>query len=247
MARFSDYRDRFEHIRLERDGGILTLTFHSQGDSLRWNRQAYEECTSAFQEIGSDAENLVIVMTGAGDEFSGPRGFKPAVGKGPDAYEKLVFHQHCKDMLTNLLRIEMPVIAAVNGPALRHAEIPMLSDIILLSETASFQDSSHILSGLAPGDGQNIILPMAIGINRARYYLLTGQEISARDAERYGLANEVMPAEALMPRAMELATMLAQKPPAVLRATRLIMVEQIKRNMLAYFEHGLSLEALARE
>ena len=247
MTRFEDYKDRYQSIRLDRQDGILTVTLHTDGDSLRWSRTAYSECTEAFRAIGDDRENLVIILAGTGAEFSGPRGFKPASGATASAYDKAVFHLMCKDMLDNLLRIEMPVIAAVNGPVFRHAEIPLLSDIILASETASFQDSSHILSGLAPGDGQHVILPMAIGINRARYYLLTGQEISARDAERYGLVNEVLPAEQLLPRAMELARMLVERPPAVLRSTRLILVEQIKRNMREYLEHGLALEALARE
>lgn len=243
---FSDDQQRYGSVRLERQDGILTVTLHTDGDSLRWSRTVYRELTDVFRDIGDDPENLVVILTGVGAEFTGPRGFKPGAAS-PSAFEKAVFQQQCKDMLAHLLRIEVPVIAAVNGPAFRHAEIPLLSDIILASETASFQDSSHILSGLAPGDGQHVILPMAIGINRARYYLLTGQEISARDAERYGLINEVLPADRLLPRAQELAHMLVQRPKAVLRSTRLILVEQIKRNMMQYLEHGLALEALGRE
>jgi enoyl-CoA hydratase/carnithine racemase len=107
-----------------------------------------------------------------------------------------------------------------------------------------FQDSAHFINGLPPGDGQHVLLPMAIGINRARYYLLTGQVLSARDAERYGLVNEVLPAEHLMPRAHELAAVLLRQSPAVLRNSRRILTEQIKRNMSEYLDFGHALERL---
>ena len=78
----------------------------------------------------------------------------------------------------NLLNIEVPVISAINGPAWRHGEIPLLSDIVLAADTAAFQDSAHFPNGLVPGDGMHIVMPLLLGMNRGRYFLLTGQTLS---------------------------------------------------------------------
>jgi enoyl-CoA hydratase/carnithine racemase len=245
MSRFEDYREKYQTINMERDRGVLTIRFHTDGGPLRWGGKPYREFPQAFRDIAEDNRNLVVIMTGTGAEFSGTRGFE--IGS-PDQLgyrnvDRGRYHPR-NHLCDNLLYIEVPIIAAVNGPAWRHAELALLSDIVLASEDAAFQDSSHFINGLPPGDGQHVILPMAIGINRARYYLLTGQVLSAQDAERYGLVNEVLPREKLMDRAHELANMLLKQPAAVLRNTRLILVEQIKRNMAQYYDHGNGLEAL---
>jgi enoyl-CoA hydratase/carnithine racemase len=245
VSRFEEYKEKYETIAMERSRGVLTIRFHTDGGPLRWGGKPYREFPKAFRDIAEDSRNLVVVMTGTGDEFSGTRGF--AIGStdqlGYRNVDRGRYHPR-NHLCDNLLDIEVPVIAAVNGPAWRHAELALLSDIVLAAEKAVFQDSSHFINGLPPGDGQHVILPMAIGINRARYYLLTGQVLSARDAERYGLINEVLPSDKLMPRAYELADLLLRQPAAVLRNTRLILIEQIKRNMAQYYDHGNGLEAL---
>ena len=74
----------------------------------------------------------------------------------------------------------MPIISAINGPAWRHSEIPLLSDIVLAADTAAFQDSAHFMSNMVPGDGMHVVYPMLLGFNRARYFLLTGQTLVRR-------------------------------------------------------------------
>ena len=85
-------------------------------------------------------------------------------------------------LLLNLLNIKVQVIAAINGPAWRHCEIPLLSDIVLASDTTQFQDSAHFMSGMLPGDGMHVLMPLLMGMNRGRYFLLTGQTLSAQEA-----------------------------------------------------------------
>jgi enoyl-CoA hydratase/carnithine racemase len=146
----------------------------------------------------------------------------------------------------NLLDIEAPIIAAVNGPAYRHTELPLLSDIVLCSEDSSFEDSAHFAVGdLVPGDGVNIMYTLLLGLNRARYLMLTGQQLSADKALEWGLVAEVLPRDRLMPRALELAEQLAAKPPLLLRYTRVLFTQQIKRHMLNDLGYGLALEGLA--
>ena len=144
----------------------------------------------------------------------------------------------------NLLDIEVPMISAVNGPALRHSELPLLCDIVLAAESAMFQDSAHFPNGLVPGDGMHIVYPLLLGPNRGRYFLLTGQALSARQALDLGLVNEVLPGAALLPRAWELAEQLARQPLLTLRYSRVVLTLQLKRLMQELLGYGLVLEGL---
>jgi enoyl-CoA hydratase/carnithine racemase len=247
MSRFEDYADKYSCIRMERKDGILQLTFHSDGGSLRWGTGPHGELPDAFAEIGRDRENRVVIMTGTGEEFSGVRA-TPATTSLPyrlpaEAFDRI--HWEGRALLMNLLNIEVPVIAALNGPAWRHSEIPLLSDIVLASETAAFQDSAHFQSDLVPGDGMHIVYPLLLGPNRGRYFLLTGQTIEAQEAKALGLVAEVLPKDQVLPRAWELAEGLARKPKLLLRYTRLMFTEYLRRQMHDLLGYGLAMEGLA--
>jgi len=144
-----------------------------------------------------------------------------------------------------LLEIEVPVISAINGPAWRHSEIPLLCDIVLAADTAQFQDSAHFPSEVVPGDGMHIVMPLLLGLNRGRYYLLTGQTLDATQAHQFGLVAEVLPPDRLMARAWELAEGLAKKPTLALRYTRLLLTEYLRRQMQDLLGYGLGMELLA--
>jgi hypothetical protein len=70
MIKFDDYRGKYSHIRMERQGGILQITFHTEGASLKWSGPSHEQLGYAFADIARDQENRVVIMTGAGDAFS---------------------------------------------------------------------------------------------------------------------------------------------------------------------------------
>jgi enoyl-CoA hydratase/carnithine racemase len=144
-----------------------------------------------------------------------------------------------------LLEIEVPVISAINGPAWRHSEIPLLCDIVLAAESAQFQDSAHFPSDVVPGDGMHIVMPLLLGLNRGRYYLLTGQTLDAKKAHEFGLVAEVLPPDRLLPRAWQLAEDLARRPTLLLRYTRLLLTEYLRRQMQDLLGYGLGMEMLA--
>ena len=73
MANFDDYAQKYQNIRMERQSGILQITFHTDGGSLQWGRVPHRELPHAFLDIGSDPDNRVVIMTGEGDAFSGPQ------------------------------------------------------------------------------------------------------------------------------------------------------------------------------
>lgn len=137
------------------------------------------------------------------------------------------------------------MIGAVNGAATVHCEMPLLCDIVLASETALFQDASHFPNGVAPGDGIQAAFMLLMGINRARYFFLSGQKISAQEALNLGLVNEVLPPDQLMPRARELAKQIASLPPLALRYARVLLTQQLKRAVYDGTEIGLALEGLS--
>ena len=245
---FDEYKDRYQTIRMQRTDGVLELHLHSDGGPLQWSLLAHNELEDAFLEIGRDRENDVVIMTGTGDEFSGP-----AIAPGqhpnrrtmtPEIYDPIQWEG--KHLLPNLLSIEAPVIAAINGPAVRHAEIPLVSDIVLASEDTYFQDTAHFAGGMVPGDGMHIVMPLLMGPTRGRYFLLTGQRISATEARDIGIVNEVLPKEDLLDRARELAAVLMKQPRLVRRYSRTVLTEDLRQRMHGLLGYGLALEGLAR-
>jgi enoyl-CoA hydratase/carnithine racemase len=244
---FADYADKFRTIRMRREDGILEMMLHTDGGPLRWSRLPHRELEQAFLDVGRDRENHVVILTGTGEEFSGPA---PSVEENlnthrqsPEEWGELGWES--KNLLFNMLAIDAPMIGAVNGPALRHAELPVMCDIVLASETAAFQDSAHFVGGLVPGDGMHVVFPLLMGTNRGRYFLLTGQKISAQEAKEVGLVNEVLPPERLLPRAWEHARNIMRMPELNRRYTRLLITEVLRRQMNELLPYGLALEGLA--
>jgi enoyl-CoA hydratase/carnithine racemase len=248
MSKFEEYSNKYSMIAMRREGGILEMRFHTDDGPMRWSLKPHAELEQAFLDVGRDRENEVIILTGTGNEFSGPR-----VGiEGHNHKRKPVtpaewdpIYWEGKHLQMNLLNIEVPVISAINGPAYRHAEIPLLSDIVIAADTAEFQDSAHFTAGLLPGDGVHIVFPHLMGINRARYFLLTGQTLNAEQALAYGLVNEVLPIAEVLPRAWEHARGLMKQTTLLRRYSRVLLTHELKRKMHDLLGYGLSLEGFA--
>jgi enoyl-CoA hydratase/carnithine racemase len=240
---FKSYRSRYENVRMKREDGILEVALHTHDGPLEFNGYVHEALVNAFRDIGDDRENHVVILTGTGDEFCSrisPEGFDFF---SPSGYDKI--RREGTKVLENLLDIEVPVIAAINGPVTVHSEYALLCDIVLAAEGAYFQDAPHPAFGIAPGDGLHVVWPEVVGEIRGRYFLLSGQKLSAAEAREYGAVNEILAPEALLPRAWELARYLKKQDPLTLRYTRMALSTRFRRRLQESLSYGLALEGIS--
>lgn len=240
---FDTYSQSYKHIAMRREDGIIELRLHTDGKSLVWGPGPHTELGYCFADVAADVENKVVILTGTDDAFIHDVNAEWATPQTPDKWDKIFAHG--RRLLMNLLDIEVPVIAALNGPSTVHAEIGLLSDILIGSETTFFSDQAHFVYGVVPGDGIYAVWREVMGSGRAKYFLMTGKEISVEEAHRIGFVNEIVPQGQVLERAWELARDLAQKPNKALRYTRLVFTQPLKKVLLENLSLGLALEGLS--
>ena len=258
-TRFVEYQDKYANFEFElSEEGVLLMRCHTDGGPLVWDAESHDRMADAFGDLAGDRDIRVIIHTGTGDNYNAdwgflakgsvdgdapagpPKGFTPTV---EFMDERAWFGRM---LITNLLEIEVPIIAAVNGPCNIHSEIPLLCDIVLASDDTYFQDAPHYPRGMVPGDGQHIAWPLIVGPNRARYLMLTGYSVSAQKALEWGAVAEVHPKDKLLDRAWDLARDIAKRPPLATRYTRMLFTQNLKRACLDELSHGISLELYAQ-
>ena len=244
MSRFDAYRNSFPNAHLARSKtGVLEVALHTDGHTLVFNGHTHEQFVDLFHAVGSDPDNRVVILTGSGKalmETISPDGFDFFT---PQGYDKI--YREGKKILMNILVIEVPLIAAVNGPVLLHSEYVLLADIVLATPSTVFQDKPHFEFGIVPGDGVNLLWQEAIGTIRGRYFILTRQELDAQTAKEWGAVNEIVPADKLLPRAREIAEGLSKLPPLTTRYTRIALTQKLRRIVDEGVGYGLSLEGIS--
>jgi enoyl-CoA hydratase/carnithine racemase len=244
MSRLEAYRDSFHNARLARSkSGVLEVALHTDGGTLVFDGHTHEQFVDLFHSIGSDPDNRVVILTGTGQAFMesiSPEGFDFFT---PQGYDKI--YREGKKVLMNILDIEVPLIAAVNGPVRLHSEYILLSDIVLAAPSTVFQDKPHFEFGIVPGDGVHLLWPEVIGTVRGRYFILTRQELDAQTAKEWGVVNEIVPADQLLARAREIAEGLAKLPPLTTRYTRIALTQKLRRIIDEGVGYGLALEGIS--
>lgn len=180
----ASYAGNYAHVDLHREDGVLVVRLHTDAAELTGGGGPHDELGWCFADIAGDPENEVVVLTGTGSTFCAHMNAADVDARPPEAWDAV--HFHGKRLLTNLLDIPVPMIAAINGPATVHAELGLLCDVVLAADTAVFQDAPHYASGVVPGDGVHVIWPLLLGPNRGRYFLLTGETLAAQRALELG-------------------------------------------------------------
>ena len=226
MNHFECYRENFPNARLARSiSGVLEVALHTKGGALVFDAYTHEQFVKLFQAIRSDRDNRVVILTGSGAAFMdsiNPEGFDFF---GPQGCDKI--YREGKKVVMSILDIEVPIIAAVNGPVRLHSEYILLADIVLATPSTVFQDTP--LFERMPDDGVNLLWSEVIGSVRGRYFILTRQELGAETAKEWGAVNEIVPANKLLTRAREIAERLAKLPPLTSNYTRIARTQRLRR------------------
>jgi enoyl-CoA hydratase len=205
-----------------REGAVLTLTLNRPGKSNSLHPDLVKQLSAALKGAEADTGLSVVVITGAGSSFCAGLDLELLVSWTTE--QKLAYLETVTRVFRRVWSLPQPVIAAVNGPAIAGGfDLAAFCDIRLAAKEAIF-GQAEINIGLT-----QIIHPLykSIGLARAKELAMTGQNISADEAFRIGLVNHVYSREELMPRAMELAAVLASKPQGALFATKRLTRELI--------------------
>lgn len=242
MTTFDTYKNKYPSFHMERtSSGILTVKMNTNGGPLVLSLSVRQNFPRVFHDIATDPGNEVVILTGSGGKWIEDVNFR-SFGNVADPQ---VFRGTLTDLrrsLYNLLDIEVPVIAAVDGPAFINSHFALINDIVLASDTAQFQDLPHIASGLVPADGVQIVYEDLLGPKRARYFLWTGQIIKANEALQLGMVDEVLPSTQLLARASQLAEQLLKTPSITRRYTRLVLTKRLKSRIVENVPYDMALE-----
>ena len=229
-------------LRVERRGAVLRVTIdHPESELNAVDELLHEELTALFGALRRESQARAVLLTGRGRAFSagGDLRWFPKL-RGLEALDAL--RRDAKQLVWDLLDVEIPIVAALNGHAVGlGASIALLCDVIFMADTATIADP-HVRVGIVAGDGGVAIWPLLLGPARAKQYLLTGDPVSAAEAERIGLVNRVVPAADLEREAQAFAERLAAGAPLAIRYTKLAVNKWIKEIANVAFDTSTALE-----
>lgn len=204
----------------------------------------HAEMGATFRRLNADPEVRAVVVTGAGRAFcvGGTFDLLQASNEDDELHEQIM--QDARELVYALIDFEKVLVSAVNGVAVGPGAIlALLSDFIIMEQSAQLADG-HTRAALAAGDGGVIAWPLALGLVRAKRFLLTGDSISAEEAAEMGLITEMVDDGMSMQRARQIAKRLAHGPQTAIRFTKRALNSWYRAAAVDYFEHSLGLESL---
>jgi len=230
----------FRWIRLDRQGDVLVVTL-ARPPLNAVDAELHHELFQLFGQLRGESEAKAILLTGEGHMFSAGGDFAwfPTLQE-PGRLAQL--RREAKQLIWDLLDIELPLVVAINGPAVGlGATIALLGDIVYIADTAHVADP-HVRVGIVAGDGGTAIWPLLVGPSRAKQYLLTGDPVPAAEAERIGLVNHVVGASELHGVALAMAQRLAAGAPLALQYTKSAVNQQVKAALQLSFDYSIAHE-----
>src|SRR5215510_7967056 len=224
----------FENVIVEKDDSIAVLTLNRPQQLYALSYDLVKDLSLAMQELDHDDEVRAMIVTGGEKVFAAGADIKEMAERGPFDHliqERLAY----RDQIN---KISKPVIAAVNGFALGGGcELAMSCDIIIAAESARF-GQPEVNLGIIPGSGGTQRLTRVLGKHRAMELILSGDMLSAADAERLGLVNRVVPAELCLEEAKNIARKIAAKPQLAIKAAK----EAVLKSANSALDEGLEFE-----
>ena len=235
------YED-YEFLTVRTSDSIAVITFNRPERLNACRTDDHEEMVRVLSDINSDSRVRAAVVTGAGRAFSvgGDITLLQDMADDPTRLARLM--DEGRQIVEGHLALQKPIVAAVNGYAMGAGlAFALLCDITVVERSARLADG-HVRAGLAAGDGGAMLWPLTVGLAKAKRYLLTGDWISADEAERIGLISEVVDDGRSLERAVAIAERLAAGPQLAIRYTKDALNQWLRVGMLGAFNHSLGLE-----
>lgn len=229
-------------IQVEIDGPIRIIRLNRPEQLNATNHELHQGLAELFPQLDADTEARVAVLTGNGRAFSagGDFGYLDDLTKDPVMRQQTLAHG--RQIVTGMVRCRVPVIAAVNGPAVGlGCSLVALSDVAFMAESAHLADP-HVLIGLVAADGGPITWPLMTSLMLAKEYAFTGDRIPAKRAAEIGLVNHVVADDEVMPRALDCARRIAKLPQQAVEDTKRVMNLHLERAVLATIDFALAAE-----
>ncbi len=228
-----------DEILVGSDGPIRVITLNRPENLNATNHVLHAGLAGLWPQIDADEDARVAVLTGAGRAFSAGGDFNYIDELSKDRDLRHLSLTHGKQIVTGMVRCRVPIVAAVNGPAVGlGCSLVALSDIVFMAETAHLADP-HVLLGLVAADGGPVVWPLLTSLQLAKEYALTGDRIPAERAAAMGLVNHVVPDDEVLVRAMECAQRLAKLPQGAVEDTKRIFNIQMERAVLSVLDYAL--------
>jgi enoyl-CoA hydratase len=218
-------QENYDQILIEkRPNGVAIATLNQPHKLNAVDPNMHLEILSLARDADEDPDVKVLVVTGAGRAFCAGGDFSP----GRPRFSGPRIWRQGRQLVDDFLDCETPIITAVNGPAMGlGATIALLGDVIFAARSATIGDT-HVKIASGAGDGGQLFWPLLVGINRAKYFMMTGEVLTGEQAEKLGLVNFVVDDDQLMTKALELAERLASGPSLAITASKMGINKYVK-------------------
>jgi enoyl-CoA hydratase len=236
-----------DELTIDADGAVRTVVINRADDLNCVNENLHWALANVWRQLASDKGAKAVILTGAGRAFcaGGDLNWITTFLDDPVARDESI--REGSQIIEEMLRFPLPVIAAVNGPAVGlGCSIALLCDIMLISEDAYLVDP-HIAVGLVAGDGGAALWPLLTPIMRSREYLYTGDRITATTAVELGFASRTVAPDDLLAEARRLAARLAAQPPEALQGTKRIVNMYLSQVLGGPMQAGFAAEQVTMQ
>jgi enoyl-CoA hydratase len=233
-----------DELLVSADGAVRIVTLNRPDTHNVIDAAMHRRLLDVWHELDRDPEARCVVLTGSGRTFSGGGDYALMKAQHNSVDVRYAVSHEAGAILNAMINFRLPVVAAVNGPAIGlGASLVLSCDLVLMSENSYLCDP-HVSVGLTAGDGGALLWPHMMSMIRAKEYIYTGERIPAAKAVELGLANRTATAEALMVEALELAGKLARQPARALQTTKRAFAKHIAQTAVAIIDYGLAAETV---